>query len=149
MKACVRLALFLSALWLVGLGIYAGLAWSRPWEIPAPFIYEAWNGQVGPWSSMEYRFNWGLFAGVFCAGGVATIWLLTVGIAWVVAGFRSQKRAPDIPLELPLALPAPALPRTGQHQPGLVDERDQPRHERNDGAIRSPEMRGPGSANRA
>jgi hypothetical protein len=89
MTRWVRLAIILSALWLVGLGIFSGLAWNDAYDLRAPYIEYA-GTLNNDYHMAVYRFNWILFVGAYCLGGVALIWLLTVGTPWVIQGFRSR-----------------------------------------------------------
>jgi len=79
LRAWVRLALILSGLWLLGISLFALFSWRDPDRIPSPFVETA--------RYAFHWFDWGLFA-MSAFGGVAAIWLLAVGVPWVVQSFR-------------------------------------------------------------
>lgn len=93
MRAAFRLAVVLSAMWLVGLGCFAGYVWSEraQWPqrfgVPAPLV--EYTAPVRFAGEADMRFNWPQF-GLFAGGGLAFAWLLSVGVAWVIAGFRAK-----------------------------------------------------------
>jgi hypothetical protein len=83
LRPWVRLSWILSGLWLVGIGLYAFFSYRNPNGVPSPFVQA--TGSWVPW------FDGGLFA-LTAIGGVAAIWLLVVGIPWVVQSFRDPGR---------------------------------------------------------
>jgi hypothetical protein len=104
----IRLAVVLSALWIVGIGLYAAYAWFHAAAVDSPFVsyvLPAGNGHEflvprvpGPGvtylQTPQPRFHWPWFLTVV-GGGLAGIWVLTMGPVWVVKAFRQQ--APPTP----------------------------------------------------
>ncbi|MBI1916819.1 MAG: hypothetical protein HYS12_19095 [Planctomycetes bacterium] len=112
--AWVRLAIVLSALWLLGIGLYAGYAWSNALDVDSPFVYYVTPAPDGGWYRVnreqvqsgqrlegpfvhpiwrlwapEPRFKWSFF--LIVVGGVfAGIWVVIVGPVWVIKGFQRQ-----------------------------------------------------------
>jgi hypothetical protein len=78
LRGWLRLTIVLSGLWLVGMGVYAALAWRYPQRIAAPFV------QFYPYG--PDAFDWGMFAGL-TAGGFVAVWLIFLGVPWVIQGF--------------------------------------------------------------
>jgi hypothetical protein len=107
----VRLAVVLSTLWLVGIGLYAAYAWFNALAVDSPFVYyvipagdgREWLVSRVPTPGVTYtvgpqpRFRWPWFL-VVTGGVFVGIWVLTVGPVWVIQGFRPQAdRPPDRP----------------------------------------------------
>ena len=80
LRPWIRLGLVLSGVYIIGMSIFAALSFNDPFEVRSPFVVPHPYGAV---------FNAGLFA-VVVFGGAAGIWLLTIGPAWVISGFRDS-----------------------------------------------------------
>jgi hypothetical protein len=78
LRGWFRLTIVLSGLWLVAIGVYAALAWRYSESIPAPFVHVRPFGQDS--------FDGAMFGGLAVAGFVA-VWLLFLGLPWVIRGF--------------------------------------------------------------
>jgi hypothetical protein len=98
--AWIRLAIVLSALWLIGIGLYAAYAWHNAYSVDSPFVYYVIPNPAGGWwfssripqfgPGPTARFNWDYFLTI--VGGVLVgIWVLTVGTVWVIAGFTRNQ----------------------------------------------------------
>ncbi len=100
----IRLAIVLSIIWLVGIGLYAGYAWSNRWTVDSPFVYYValdQNGEVVALAGRVFdasfvygggraaRFNWLWFVEI-TGGTLAGIWALGLGTPWIVEGFRRK-----------------------------------------------------------
>ncbi len=99
-----RLGLVLSGVYVIGMSIYAALSLNDPYDVRSPFVLLRHNGAV---------FNVGLFA-VVVFGGAAGIWLMAIGPAWVVSGFRDPGDTQSPPTSLqPIEPPASENERSG------------------------------------
>jgi hypothetical protein len=103
----VRLAIVLSALWIVGIGLYGAYVWHNARDVDSPFVYYVipnWQPEGGyflanrldrTYGSPQPRFKHDYFftvVGVVLVG----IWVVTVGTAWVINGFRHEEERPSI-----------------------------------------------------
>jgi hypothetical protein len=83
LRGWFRLTVVVSGLWLVGMAIYAALAYRYPYDISAPFVHT--DRSVG-----RVYFDERMFIGL-TAAGFAALWMLCLGLPWVIRGFLSDK----------------------------------------------------------
>jgi hypothetical protein len=101
MRGWIRLAIVLSALWVVGIGLYGAYVWYNARDVDSPFVYYViptglpdggyyLSSRIGN-PAYNYipqpRFKHEYFLAV--VGGVlAGIWVLAVGPVWVISAFQ-------------------------------------------------------------
>src|SRR5262245_11802126 len=76
MNGWIRLAIVLSGLWLVGIGLYAAFSWKNPERTPTPFVEWWWTypAEHGYVPTLNRWFDWGTFT-VRTIGVIDRIWL--------------------------------------------------------------------------
>jgi hypothetical protein len=100
MNGWTRLAVLLSSAWLIGIAVYTAFSWKNPAGVRSPFVdwwytYEL-VGLYQQRSVWNQSFD-GLTFTAVTLGGLAMIWLSTVGLVWTIRGLRTPASAENTP----------------------------------------------------